>query len=70
MYEDYMIVFGGIYEITKELNDLHIFDFKNNRWITIFEEACSPKKLLGQDLNATSEDDSPSSGMGANSPKK
>ena len=40
-----MILFGGIYEITKELNDLHIFDFSKNTWVTLFEESNSPLKL-------------------------
>ena len=44
LYENYMVIFGGIYEITKELNDLQVFDFKKNRWITLFEEANSPIK--------------------------
>jgi hypothetical protein len=43
-----MIVFGGIYEITKELNDFYMYDFKNNRWITLFEETSSPKKLINE----------------------
>ena len=33
--DHYMAIFGGIYEITKELNDLHLFDFRSNKWITI-----------------------------------
>jgi len=41
-----MVIFGGIYEITKELNDLHLFDFKMQRWVTLFEEANSPKREL------------------------
>jgi hypothetical protein len=44
IYENYMIIFGGIYEITKELNDLHLFDFRKSKWVTIFEEAHSPKR--------------------------
>ncbi|CDW87956.1 kelch motif family protein [Stylonychia lemnae] len=28
----FLIVFGGIHDITYELNDLHIFDIKENRW--------------------------------------
>lgn len=39
-----MTLFGGIYEITKELNDFHLYDFKRNKWITLFEETYSPKK--------------------------
>lgn len=43
VYEgQYMVIFGGIFEITKELNDLHMFDFSKNRWITLFEETVSP----------------------------
>jgi hypothetical protein len=39
-----MLVFGGIHEVTKELDDMHIFDFKNRRWIMLFEEISSPVK--------------------------
>jgi len=45
MYGEYMLLFGGIYEITKELNDLHMFDLANRRWIMIFEESNSPKRM-------------------------
>ena len=37
-YKGFMLVFGGIFEITKELNDTHLYDFKNNRWLALFEE--------------------------------
>ena len=38
-----MIIFGGIHEITKELNDLLIFDFNNNKWLKLFDnEILSP----------------------------
>ena len=37
-----MIVFGGIYEVTKELNDLSLFDLRQKKWITLFEETHSP----------------------------
>jgi hypothetical protein len=33
-----MLIFGGIFEVTKELNDLMAFDFSTNQWVTIFEE--------------------------------
>ena len=42
-------MFGGIYEITKELNDLYLYDFSNNKWITIFDEFVSPKKVNTND---------------------
>lgn len=28
-YKNHIIVFGGLYEITRELNDLHIFNLKS-----------------------------------------
>jgi len=44
-YNGNMIIFGGLFEITKELNDCHLYDFESNRWIPFFEEsgAFSPK---------------------------
>lgn len=39
-----MIVYGGIYEVTKELNDMHVFDIVNERWMCLFEEINSPIK--------------------------
>lgn len=45
LYKDMMLIFGGIIEVTKELDDMHIFDFKNNRWIEFFEECSSPIKI-------------------------
>ena len=38
IYGQYMVIFGGFYEITKELNDLFLFDFINEKWIPIFIE--------------------------------
>lgn len=38
LYKDMMIVFGGIHEVTKELDDMFLFDFRNRRWILFFEE--------------------------------
>jgi hypothetical protein len=44
IYKEFMVIFGGIHEVTKELDDLYIFDFKNKRWIELFEEVSSPMK--------------------------
>lgn len=38
VYKDKMFVFGGILEITKELNDMIVFDFVQNKFGT-FEQA-------------------------------
>jgi hypothetical protein len=40
-----MLIFGGIYEVTKELDDMYLFDFRNKRWILFFEEIQSPAKF-------------------------
>jgi len=42
MYRDYMVVYGGIFEVTKELNDLNLFDTRTKKWISLFEETHSP----------------------------
>ena len=41
---DQMMIFGGILEVTKELDDMHTFDFKSKRWVSLFEETHSPSK--------------------------
>lgn len=42
VYSDCMIIYGGIFEVTKELNDMHVFDFKKQQWVVLFEELNSP----------------------------
>ena len=37
-----MCIFGGIFEVTKELNDLRLYDIANNRWICLFSETNEP----------------------------
>lgn len=32
-----MIVFGGILDVTKELDDMMLFDLEKKRWIHLFE---------------------------------
>lgn len=61
-----MILFGGIYEVTKELNDFSIFDFRSNKWITLFEETNSPRRSPNESPTIGG-DQSP---LGGNSPKK
>lgn len=43
---DYMVIFGGIFEITRELNDCYIYSIRENTWYTLFEETgpASPVK--------------------------
>jgi len=37
-----MVIFGGFFEITKELNDLILFDLRAHCWIKVFEDCYSP----------------------------
>jgi hypothetical protein len=32
-----MIVFAGIHEVTKELDDMCLFSFSENKWIALFQ---------------------------------
>ena len=49
-----MIVYGGIFEVTKELNDMHVFDLKNEQWVVLFEELNSPnQKAAGSNSGAS-----------------
>ena len=49
--EKFMIIYGGIEEITKELNDLHIFNLHENKWMCLFEEINSPKRIRDDKMN-------------------
>ena len=40
-------MFGGIYEITKELNDLQMLDLTKKKWVTLFDESNSPARRDG-----------------------
>jgi len=42
-----MIIYGGIFEVCKELNDMHVFDLTSDSWLCVFEELNSPKKTGG-----------------------
>ena len=42
MIGHFMVVFGGLYELTKELNDLFVFDLKTHKWTKIFDENDAP----------------------------
>lgn len=44
IYENILIIFGGIYEVTKELNDVCAFSFAQKRWVSLCEALGSPVK--------------------------
>ena len=41
-YKDYLVMFGGIFELTKELGDWYVFDIKSSNWYTLFDDFDSP----------------------------
>ncbi len=41
-FEGKLYVFGGIHDITWELDDLHIYKLEKNRWTTLEQD--SPRK--------------------------
>lgn len=53
LYKDMMVVFGGIHEVTKELDDLIVFDLKTKRWATLFEEQLNSPKRRQLNLNGS-----------------
>lgn len=46
--ERFMIVYGGIFFVTRELNDMHVFDMVKERWLCLFDELNSPAKTSMQ----------------------
>lgn len=44
---DKLILFGGIYDITWELDDCFLFDTKTNEWIVIDQDQARKKADLG-----------------------
>ena len=42
-FQGRIYVFGGIHDITWELDDLHIYDVKTNKWTTLEQD--SPRKI-------------------------
>lgn len=35
VFEDLIVVFGGIWDVTKELNDLHLYSVSKNEWMIV-----------------------------------
>ena len=42
-FDNKLYVFGGIHDITWELDDLHIYNLKTNKWTTLEQD--SPRKM-------------------------
>ena len=39
VYQNFVILHGGIMEVTQELNDMYAFDTKYNCWSRVFKQA-------------------------------
>lgn len=35
LYKEWIFLFGGIQDVTKEKNDMYIYEFKSNTWSKI-----------------------------------
>lgn len=55
-FEGYILVFGGILEVTKELNDVQVFVIKEQKWIQIYEDFFSPSKQVRRNTLLNSPD--------------
>ena len=47
MLDDYIVIFGGIWDVTKELNDLHLYSVTQNEWLILHDSSNSPLKSPG-----------------------
>lgn len=69
VYQDrYMIVHGGIFFVTRELNDLHVFDMERENWCCLFKELNSPAKTTVEAQSAGLK--KTATKMGSESPRK
>jgi len=39
-----MVIFGGIHEVTKELDDMYLYDFRNSKWYQLYDEISNIEK--------------------------
>jgi N-acetylneuraminic acid mutarotase len=72
VYRGQVIVFGGLYEITRELNDFFIFNIEKNEWKRLFrttneDDAAAMQKSDTLKSKKTRRDDSPDATGGSHS---
>ena len=41
-FKNFIIIYGGIHELTQELSDMYLYDITRKKWVMIFEEEHSP----------------------------
>lgn len=42
-HDDKIIIFGGIHDITWELDDLYVFNLKKMEWVSVDEDSARKK---------------------------
>ena len=42
VFKNFILIYGGIHELTQELNDMYLYDTKSGSWILLMEECYSP----------------------------
>lgn len=48
-----MVLFAGIHEVTKELDDLAVYNFKSKKWYHMFNEPPMQKPLIQNPLDSS-----------------
>ena len=38
VHQNFIIVHGGIMDVTQELNDMYAYDVKSNQWFCVFRQ--------------------------------
>jgi len=64
VYNNHIIVFGGLYEITREMNDMYVFNVQKNEWRRLFKSSNEDNMAMTQKSDTlkskkTRRDDSP-----------
>jgi tRNA splicing ligase len=54
-----MLIFGGILEVTREVNDMYAFDLGAKKWKIIFKEALKQRSNSLTNISMTMESQSP-----------
>lgn len=64
VHQQYMVIFGGIFDVTKELDDMSMYDLEKRRWTKILEDhammATVQKRLNFSGLDGSNLESGPS----------
>ena len=51
MYDYCIYLFGGIKDVTRERNDMHLYDTRANKWVSILPNLSSTSKVSAMEAN-------------------